>query len=120
MRRLLLTAACFCTALAVTPAWAVYSDDQLIDHVRQAVIRNHLVTNPGCVDYVITRKITPRIDEVDLLDHTGTTADGVKCGGNSDLGVTLFSVAVDRLNNGMASNAGDPGEEFPDGFKLLK
>lgn len=118
MRRPIL--ALVCCVLTSTPAWAVYTDDQLIDHVRQAVIRNHLVTKPDCIDYVIRRKVTPRIDEVDLLDHTGTTAGGVKCGGDPDLGVTLFSVAVDRLNNGMASNAADPGDDFPDGFKMLK
>ena len=109
-----------CCVLASTPAWAVYTDDQLIDRVRQAVIRNHLVTNPDCIDYVIRRKIKPRIDEVDLLDHTGIAAGGVKCGGDPNFGVTLFSVAIDRLNNGMASNAADPGDDFPEGFKMLK
>ena len=118
MRRHLLAAAC--CILAATPAHAVYTDAQLIDRVRQAVIRNHLVTNPDCIDYVIKRKIKPRIDEVDLLDHTGPTAGGVNCGGDRNFGVTLFSVAIDRLNNGMASNAADPGDEFPEGFKLLK
>ena len=88
MRRSLLIAACW--VLASGPAPAACSDLELIDHVRQAVIRNHLVTKPACIDYVIKRKIKPRIDEVDLLDHTGPTAGGVKCGGNPDFGVTLF------------------------------
>ena len=118
MRQTLLAAVC-CVA-AAGPAQAAYSDLELIDHVRQAVTRNHLVTKPACIDYVIKRKIKPRIDEVDLLDHTGTTAGGVKCGGNPDFGVTLFSVAVDRVNGSMASNAGDPGDDFPEGYKPLR
>ena len=120
MRQSLLALGCCLAPLLSTPAWAALTDDHLIDHVQQAVIRNHLVTNPACVDYVIERKITPRVDEVDLLDHTGKNADGVECGGDPDIGVTLFSVVVDRLNGGMASNAADPGDPFPTGFKTLK
>ena len=118
MRRSILALAC--CVLTSTPTWAVYTDDQLIEHVKQAVIRNHLVTKPDCIDYVIRRKITPRIDEVDLLDHTGDLSNGIKCGGDPNFGVTLFSVAIDRFNDGMASNAADPGDDFPDGFKMLK
>ena len=38
--------------VAATPALAVYPDDQLIAHVRQAVIKHRLVDHPDCVDYV--------------------------------------------------------------------
>ena len=107
-------------ALAATPAWAVYSDDRLIDHVKQAVIAHHLLDHPDCVDYVITRKVQPGIDEVTLRNHGGDLPGGVKCGGDPEMGMRLFDVLVDRSNGQVATDAADPSEPFPDGFKMLK
>ena len=39
-----------------TPAWAVYTDQQLRKRFRQAVIDHHLYVRPDCMEYFITRK----------------------------------------------------------------
>lgn len=110
----------FCCGLAATPAYAVMTDDQLIDHVKQAVITHHLVDHPDCIDYEITRKVQKGIDEVTLRSHGGDLPGGIKCEGDPNVSPRLFDVLVDRSDGKIATNADDPSEPFPDGFKMLK
>ncbi len=98
--------------VAATPALAVYPDDQLIAHVRQAVIKHRLVDHPDCVDYVITRKLHPLIDQVELRER-----HDAKCGGDPGTAPRLFDVIVDRQNGQMATDASDPADG---GMTMLK
>ncbi len=118
MPRFALVSACF--ALASTPAYAVYTDGQLIDHVKRAVIDHHLVDHPDCIDYEITRKVRKGIDEVTLRSHGGDLPGGIKCEGDPNISARLFDVLVDRSDGKIATDADDPSEPFPDGFKMLK
>lgn len=95
-----------------TPARAVDTDDQLIERVRRAVIRHKLVDNIDCIDYVITRNASPRVDEVDLREH-----HDARCGGDPETGPRLLSVMVDRRTHEMATDAYDPADG---GLKMLK
>ena len=99
-------------AASASPALAVYSDAELISHVKQAVTAHKLVDDPDCVDYVITRKIHPLIDQVELREHHGG-----KCGGDPGTAPRLFDVIVDRTNGQMASDAADPADG---GMQMLK
>lgn len=65
-RELLIAAAMFAVA---TPAMAVDTDDQLIEHVRQAVIQHHLYAGPDCMKHQIIRNSHPQVDGVDILDR---------------------------------------------------
>ena len=100
---------------ATTPAFAVYTDDQLIDRVHRAVVSHHLYAYPSCIDYTITRKVRPGVDEVELREHHGG-----KCIGDPDTGPRIFDVIVDRKTGELATNAAHPDEPFPDGFVMLK
>ena len=99
-------------AASATPAFAVYSDAELIAHVRQAVVAHKLVDHPDCVDYVITRKVHPLIDQVELREHHGG-----KCGGDPDTAPRLFDVIVDRTHNHWAPDATDRADG---GMQMLK
>ena len=118
MRHFALASAC--CILASIPAWAAYTDDQLIDHVKRAVVAHHLVDHPDCVDYEITRKAQKGIDEVTIRSHGGDLPGGIKCDGDPNVSDRLFDVLVDRSDGKIATNADDPSEPFPDGFKMLK
>lgn len=95
-----------------TPALAVDTDSQLIARVRQAVISHRLVDNADCVDYVITRNIHPRVDQVELREH-----HDAKCGGDPQTAPRLFNVIVDRKTQEMATDASDPADG---GLEMLK
>ncbi len=96
-----------------TPAWAVYTDQQLREHVRQAVIDHHLYVQPDCMDYIITRKAQPGVDEIELReDH-----ESAKCGNDPRSAHRLFEVYVDRRTGKMATDAADPVDG---GLRVLK
>ena len=100
---------------ATTPAVAAYTEDQLLDRVHSAVVSHHLYAHPSCIDYTITRKVRPGIDEVQLREHHGG-----KCIGDPDTEPRIFDVIVDRKTGELATNAAHPDEPFPDGFVMLK
>ena len=101
VRRALMIAA---TLLAVvTPAMAVDTDDQLIDRVRQAVIKHKFFNRPDCMNYQIIRKVHPGVDEVDLRE-----IHNPKCGGDPGTEPRLFDFLIDRKTGKMATTALDP------------
>ena len=110
MKRLL--AATTILIASAVPALATYSDAELITRVRNAVARNKLIDHPGCVDYVITRKVHPLIDQVELRER-----HDAKCGGDPGSAPRLFDVIVDRRNGQMATDAADPADG---GMQMLK
>ena len=98
---------------ATSPARAAYTDRQLREHVRQAVIDHHLYAQPECMEYIITRKAHPGVDKVELReDH-----DSPGCGGDPRVAHRLFEVYVDRKTGKMASDAADPVDG---GLQILK
>lgn len=107
----LLTAALF-TAAVSTPAFAALTDDELIARVGEAVVRHKLVADLRCVSFVITRKVHPSINQVELRERHDAT-----CGGDPGTEPRLFEVIVDRMNGQMATNAADPAE---DGMEMLQ
>lgn len=86
-------------------ALAADTDAQLIARVRQSVVAHKLVDRPNCVDYVITRKIHPLIDQVELRERHDAT-----CGGDPQTSPRMFDVIIDRQNGQMASDAADPAD----------
>ena len=89
---------------ATRPARAVYTDQQLRKHVRQAVIDHQLYAHPDCMEYIVTREAKPGIDEVELReDH-----ESIKCGNDSRAAHRLFEIYVDRKTGKMATDATDP------------
>ena len=100
---------------ATTPALAAYTDDQLVDRVHRAVVSHRLYAYPSCIDYTITRKVRPGIDEVELREHHGG-----KCIGDPDTDPRIFDVIVDRKTGELATNAAHSDEPFPYGFVMLK
>ena len=99
-------------AAAATPATAAYTDQQLRVRVHQAVIDHHLYAQPDCMEYIITRKAQPGVDEVELRE-----LHGGKCGGDPEAAHRLFEVYVDRKTGRMATDAADP---VGGGLQILK
>ncbi len=96
-----------------TPAMAAYTDQQLRERVHQAVVDHHLYAQPDCLEYIITRKAQPGVDEVELReDH-----DSPRCGGDPRVAHRLFEVYVDRKTGKMATDAADPVDG---GLQVLK
>lgn len=95
-----------------TPALAVDSDEQIIDLVRQAIIRHKLVDRPDCIDYTITRNYAPQIDQVALREH-----HDAKCGGDPETGPHLFNVLIDHKTHQLATDASDPADG---GLEMLR
>jgi hypothetical protein len=93
-------------------ARAALTDDQLIARVGEAVLRHKLVADLRCVSFVITRKVHPSIDQVELRERHDAA-----CGGDPGTEPRLFEVIVDRTNGQMATNTADPSE---DGMEMLR
>ena len=95
-----------------TPATAAYTDQQLRERVHRAVIDHHLYAQPDCMEYIITRKAQPGVDEVELRERHGG-----RCGGDPEMAHRLFEVYVDRETGKMATDAADPVDG---GLQVLK
>lgn len=92
-------------ALATDASSSMIEKNPVVKQVKTTVEKEHLVTDPACTDYLLTKNAEPGLDLVSIVEKHGG-----RCPGDPQTQPRLFNVLVDQETGQMLSDKDDPVE----------